>query len=47
MKLLLSKISKSYGSRTIIHQVFAQFTPGLYGILGANGTEKNDSSQFD
>lgn len=40
MKLLLNNISKSYGSKTIIHQIFAQFTPGLYGILGANGTGK-------
>ncbi|RCW15954.1 ABC transporter [Streptococcus gallolyticus] len=40
MTLLLSKISKSYGSKTVLNQVSAQFSLGLYGLLGANGTGK-------
>lgn len=40
MKLLLNQVSKAYGSKTILHQISAQFTPGLYGLLGANGTGK-------
>lgn len=40
MLLELHHISKSYGSKTILHQISAQFTPGLYGLLGANGTGK-------
>lgn len=50
MLLILDNISKSYGSKKVLSRISAQFTPGLYGLLGANGTGKttllNIISQF-
>ncbi|WP_438838476.1 ABC transporter ATP-binding protein [Streptococcus pluranimalium] len=40
MLLELKNLSKSYDPKVILHQISAQFTPGLYGLLGANGTGK-------
>lgn len=40
MLLELNQLSKSYGSKNILRRITTQFTPGLYGLLGANGTGK-------
>ncbi|MFA9413892.1 MULTISPECIES: ABC transporter ATP-binding protein [unclassified Streptococcus] len=40
MQLDLHQISKRYGSKIVLDQISAQLTPGLYGLLGANGTGK-------
>ncbi|KXT74285.1 ABC transporter ATP-binding protein [Streptococcus sp. DD10] len=40
MKLTLSNISKSYGDKTVLKDISYTFTPGVYGLLGANGTGK-------
>lgn len=40
MLLELNQLSKSYGLKNILRRITTQFTPGLYGLLGANGTGK-------
>ncbi len=40
MLLELKQLSKNYGSKKILKKISTQFTPGLYGLLGANGTGK-------
>ncbi|HGD5008229.1 TPA: ATP-binding cassette domain-containing protein, partial [Streptococcus agalactiae] len=40
MLLQLDNITKSYGKKIVLNQISYQFTPGLYGLLGANGTGK-------
>lgn len=40
MLLELKQLNKTYGTNNVLNQISAQFTPGLYGLLGANGTGK-------
>lgn len=40
MQLKLDKISMSYGNKKIFQDLSYQFTEGVYGLLGANGTGK-------
>ncbi len=47
MLLKLDNITKSYGKKIVLNQISYQFTPGLYGLLGANGTGKNHLIEFD
>lgn len=41
MLLELKQLKKTYGTKNVLDQISAQFTPGLYGLLGANGTGKS------
>lgn len=41
MLLQLDNITKSYGKKIVLNQISYQFTPGLYGLLGANGWQNN------
>ena len=40
MKLEMIGISKSYGSKSVLKGISCEFTEGVYGLLGANGTGK-------
>lgn len=40
MELKLRNLTKQYGSFTALNQLNVTFTPGIYGILGANGAGK-------
>lgn len=40
MLLELKQLNKTYGTNNVLNQISAQFTSGLYGLLGANGTGK-------
>ena len=40
MKLEMIGISKSYGSRSVLKDISCEFTEGVNGLLGANGTGK-------
>ncbi|MBP2621894.1 ABC transporter ATP-binding protein [Streptococcus panodentis] len=40
MKLEMIGISKSYGSKSVLKNISCEFTEGVYGLLGANGTGK-------
>lgn len=40
MKLTLKNINKSFGSKEVLKDISFTFTPGVYGLLGANGTGK-------
>ena len=37
MELTINNITKQYGNVTVLDDVSYRFTPGIYGILGANG----------
>lgn len=39
--LTLHQLSKRYGDKVVLDGISAQLTPGLYGLLGANGTGKS------
>lgn len=39
--LTLHQLSKSYGDKVVLDGISAGLTPGLYGLLGANGTGKS------
>ena len=41
MELKLRNLTKQYGSFTALNQLNVTFTPGIYGILGANGAGKS------
>ena len=41
MKLELIELTKKYGNFTALDHVNITFTPGIYGILGANGAGKS------
>ena len=42
MELTINNITKQYGNVTVLDDVSYRFTPGIYGILGANGAGKNN-----
>lgn len=39
--LTLHQLSKHYGDKVVLDGISARLTPGLYGLLGANGTGKS------
>lgn len=41
MELKLRNLTKQYGNFTALSQLSVTFTPGIYGILGANGAGKS------
>lgn len=41
MKLVLDKISKSYGKNKALSEFSAELTPGVYALLGPNGSGKS------
>ena len=41
MKLVLDKISKSYGKNKALSEFTAELTPGVYALLGPNGSGKS------
>ncbi len=41
MELELKNLTKTYGKLTALNNFSAVFTPGIYGILGANGAGKS------
>ncbi len=41
MELVLENLSKTYGAVQALKCVNYTFTPGVYGILGANGAGKS------
>lgn len=41
MKLVLDKISKSYGKNKALSEFSAELTPGVYTLLGPNGSGKS------
>ncbi len=41
MELKLSNVTKTYGKLTALRDMSVTFTPGVYGILGANGAGKS------
>lgn len=41
MKLELIELTKKYGDFTALDHLNMTFTPGIYGILGANGAGKS------
>lgn len=41
MKLELKNLTKKYGNFTALENMTISFTPGIYGILGANGAGKS------
>lgn len=40
MKLTLNQLTKRYKSKTAVHEISAELTSGIYGLLGANGAGK-------
>ena len=40
MKLTVSNISKSYGSNLALNSFTASLEPGIYALLGPNGSGK-------
>ena len=40
MELSIDRLTKHYGSKIAVDCVSAAFKPGVYGLLGANGTGK-------
>ena len=40
MQLELKDLTKKYGGMTALDHISVTFTPGIYGILGANGAGK-------
>lgn len=40
MELIVSNISKKYGSKTAVNQISLRLKAGVYGLLGANGAGK-------
>ncbi len=41
MLLELKQLAKTYSTKIVLNQISVQLTPGLYGLLGANGTGKS------
>lgn len=41
MRLELKNLTKKYGGMTALDHISVTFTPGIYGILGANGAGKS------
>lgn len=41
MQLELKDLTKKYGGMTALDHISVKFTPGIYGILGANGAGKS------
>lgn len=41
MQLELKDLTKKYGGITVLDHISVTFTPGIYGILGANGAGKS------
>ena len=41
MKLLLDKVTKSYGSNLALNAFSAELEPGIYALLGPNGSGKS------
>lgn len=41
MKLIINKISKSYGTNKALSEFYAELTPGIYALLGPNGSGKS------
>lgn len=41
MKLIIDKISKSYGTNRALNEFCAEFEPGIYALLGPNGSGKS------
>ena len=41
MQLELKDLTKKYGNFTALDRMTITFTPGIYGILGANGAGKS------
>lgn len=39
MELKLQHLSKRYGRKTAVNDVNVSLSPGVYGLLGANGAE--------
>ena len=40
MQLTLDRLTKQYGSKIALDRIDANFEPGIYGLLGANGAGK-------
>lgn len=40
MQLTIHHLQKSFGSKEVLKDISFTFTPGVYGLLGANGTGK-------
>lgn len=40
MKLTIDRITKNFGSKKALNEITLEFTTGVYGILGANGSGK-------
>ncbi len=47
MKLEVENITKKYKDKTAVDNVSITFTPGVWGLLGANGAGKNDTHAHD
>lgn len=43
MKLEVENITKKYKDKTAVDNVSITFTPGVWGLLGANGAGKRHS----
>lgn len=41
MQLELKDLTKKYGGMTALDHISVKHTPGIYGILGANGAGKS------
>lgn len=40
MNLTIKNLSKSFGEKKVLDDVSIEFSSGVYGILGANGSGK-------
>ena len=47
MELILDKVSRQYGTKMACSNICLRLTPGVYGLLGANGAGKNHANAHD
>lgn len=47
MELQLQHLSKCYGAKQAVNDVSTVLTPGVYGLLGANGAGQDNFNAYD
>ena len=47
MELLINRVSKQFRNKIAVDNISLKLTPGVYGLLGANGAGKNHFNAND